>query len=146
MSGRGGSALYTPEILALAVSLAKYPASATADFSGGARSQTCGSVVTFTCDLDADGRIAAPGVRATACAIGQAAAALFIAGAKGRDRAAIENARAAIARWLADDGAVPDWPGMEALAPARDYPGRHGAIPLAWDAALAALPKETPGS
>jgi hypothetical protein len=34
---------------------------------------------------------------------------------------------------------MPDWPGIALLRRARDYPGRHGAILLAWDAALAAL-------
>lgn len=142
MNGRGGSTLYTPDILALAVSLAGRPYDPAASCIGEARSQTCGSAVAFSCALDEGGAIAAPGLKVTACAIGQAAAALFIAGAQGRDRAGIECARDAILRWLSDGGALPDWPGIEALGPARAYPGRHGAIPLAWNAALAALPKE----
>jgi NifU-like protein involved in Fe-S cluster formation len=140
---RGGTALYTPDLLALAVSLAQWPIAADAMFTGEARSVTCGSRVTFASSLDGRGRIDHPGIRVTACAIGQAAAALFIASAAGRSRQDIEAARAGIVAWLAGEGAMPDWPGFAILEPARAYPGRHGAIPLAWNAALAALPKET---
>ena len=140
---KGGSALYTREILGLAVSLAGWPLRADADFSGQSRSTTCGSTVAFSCNLDAAGAISDPGLRVSACAVGQAAAALFIAEAAGRDRARIASAREAIAHWLSHGGHTPDWPGLEALEPARVYPGRHGAIMLAWNAALAALPKDT---
>ena len=42
--------------------------------------------------------------------------------------------------WLAGDRQRPDWPGLEAIDAARDYPGRHGAIMLAWQAARELLP------
>ena len=141
--GRGGTALYTPDLLALAVSLAEWPFSEEAQFTGEARSVTCGSRVNFASSVDRNGRIDCPGLHVTACAIGQAAAALFAAGAAGRTRQDIAAARDAIMVWLAGDGALPDWPGFAVLEPARAYPGRHGAIPLAWNGALAALPKET---
>jgi hypothetical protein len=35
---------------------------------------------------------------------------------------------------------LPDWPGLTAIAAARDYPARHGAIMLAWQAARQLLP------
>jgi NifU-like protein involved in Fe-S cluster formation len=140
------AALYTPELLALAVSLAEWPLDLEAEYSGDARSATCGSTLAFSCKLDENGRISAPGLRVSACAVGQAAAALFIAQAADRDRTAIETARDEIARWLAGDGELPDWPGLAAIEPARAYPARHGAIVLAWNAALAALPKETGAS
>jgi hypothetical protein len=34
---------------------------------------------------------------------------------------------------------MPDWPGLAAIAPAREFPGRHGAIMLPWTAARDAL-------
>ncbi len=80
-------------------------------------------------------------MRASACAVGQAAAALFAQGAAGRDAEDIANARAAIVAWLSNGGLLPEWPGFSALVPARVHTGRHGAILLAWDAALAALSK-----
>jgi NifU-like protein involved in Fe-S cluster formation len=138
--------LYTPELLALAVSLADWPFDATAHHRGEARSPTCGSSLAFSCSLNAEGAISGPGLRVSACAVGQASAALFIAEAGGRNRADIEKARDEIEHWLAGDGEVPAWPGFPALEPARAYPARHGAILLAWNAALAALPKETRAS
>ena len=145
-AARGGSALYTPALLGLAVSLADWPLDEAAPFAGSAHSSTCGSTIRFGCSLDAKGRIERPGLRVTACAVGQAAAALFIAGASGRDRLSIETLRDAVARWLAGDGPLPDWPDLAVLEPAVPYPGRHGAILLPWNAALAALPKETRAS
>lgn len=131
--------LYTPEVLAAATGLAAWPWDESLGLRGEARSRTCGSVVALGIDGDARGRIAALGIRAQACAIGQAAAAAFAAAAIGRDRAAIASARAALGRWLAGEGDLPDWPGLAVIAAARDYPARHGAVVLAWDAALAAL-------
>ena len=134
--------LYTPELLGLAVSLAQWPLDDGAQYRGEARSQTCGSTLTFACSLDDSGAITTPGLRVSACAVGQAAAALFIAHATGLDREQLSRARDEIAAWLADDADLPDWPGFTVLEPARAYPARHGAILLAWNAALAALPKE----
>jgi len=145
MTGGGATALYTPELLALAVSLADYPFDPVAPFTGEARSPTCGSRVSFSGALQA-AQVGQPGLRVSACAVGQAAAAIFIAQAAGKTRDDILAAREAIASWLVEEGPLPGWPGFAALEPARAYPGRHGAIPLAWDAALAALPKETAAS
>jgi len=89
--------------------------------------------------LDAQGKVASIGVKPHACAVGQAAAALFSQNAAGLDRTDIQAARQALATWLTDDGPQPDWPGIALLEPARAYPARHGAILLAWDAALDAL-------
>jgi hypothetical protein len=44
-----------------------------------------------------------------------------------------------IAAWLAGEGALPRWPAIEALIPARDHPGRHGALILPWTTAVSAL-------
>ena len=70
--------------------------------------------------------------------IGQAAAAIFAQTAPGKTRDEIELAVTEIETWLAG-GPLPDWPGMAAIAAARDFPARHGAILLAWRAALVAL-------
>ena len=52
--------------------------------------------------------------------------------------------RASLAGWLHAAGPIPDWPGIGLLDAAREYPARHGAILLAWDAALAALASPLP--
>ena len=135
----GAAKLYTPEVLALATSLAGYPFDAAMPLTGSARSASCGSTLAMSLRLDAEGRIAALGLRPQACAIGQAGAAIFAAAAVGKSHAEIAAAEAVLARWLADGGDLPDWPGLAAIAAARDYPGRHGALMLPWRAALDAL-------
>ena len=138
-AARGGAVLYTPDLLALAVSLGELPFDPLMPLIGEARSRTCGSTLRLSLALDQEGRIGQVGVRASACAVGQAAAALFAKGASGRSASDLAAARAEIAAWLAHDAPLPAWPGLAVLEPARAHPGRHGAILLAWDAALAAL-------
>lgn len=134
--------LYTPEILALATSLAQWRWDEALSRQATVRSRSCGSVLSLGVEMDGSGRIAALGIKAQACAIGQAAAAIFAAAAIGRSRADIHGAEHALARWLSGEGASPEWPGIDTIAPARGYPGRHGAIMLAWQAAKELLPQE----
>jgi NifU-like protein involved in Fe-S cluster formation len=134
----GADKLYTPELLALAVSLAEYPADPALPLHGQARSKSCGSTLAADIAVDGEGRIERLGLRVRACAVGQASAALFAAAAAGRSLADIESVHAALAEWLAG-GELPGWPGLELLIPARDYPARHGAIMLPWTAARDAL-------
>lgn len=131
--------LYTPAILALATSLATWPWDAALSLRGEARSASCGSTLRLGLAVDAGGAITRIGMLPRACAIGQAAAAIFAARALGLTAADIGRSRDAIARWLAGEGALPDWPGLDAIALARHYPARHGAILLPWRAAGAAL-------
>jgi NifU-like protein involved in Fe-S cluster formation len=127
--------LYTPEVLALATELAAYPWDDALPLAGEARSKSCGSTIALGLDLDPAGRIERVALRSQACAIGQAAAAIFARAALGRSADEIRQADEAITAWLAGEGGLPDWPGLEAIAAARDYPARHGAIRLAWQAA-----------
>ena len=136
--------LYSPEILAAAVALADFPIDPALPLSGEARSRSCGSMLTLALALDAQGRIGRIGCRAQACAVGQAAAHVFAVAAKGSTAGEIAGARQSLAAWLSGEGPLPDWPGIALLDPARDYPARHGAILLAWDAALAALASPLP--
>jgi NifU-like protein involved in Fe-S cluster formation len=131
--------LYTPDVLAAAMGLAQWPWDEGLPLVGEARSRACGSTLALGLALDGEGRIVRLGLRPHACAVGQAAAHVFATAAPGRTRADIATARAALGAWLAGEGAEPDWPGLALLRNARDYPARHGAILLAWDAALAAL-------
>lgn len=132
--------LYTPQVLALATGLANWPWDDGLPLKGAARSRSCGSSLEIGLGLDAKGRIERVALRTQACAIGQAAAAIFAAGAPGRDAAAIHESAAAISAWLAGQGAMPGWPGLGALSAAQGVPGRHGAIMLAWIAAQGLLP------
>lgn len=135
-----GKVLYTQDILALAVSLAEWPLGDGLPLQAELRSQSCGSVVRVGLALDAAGQVAGFGVRAQACALGQASAALLAAHVTGQDAAALRAARDTLAAFLAGESARPgSWPGIEHLASALPYPARHGSILLPWRAAVAAL-------
>ncbi|MGX7895259.1 iron-sulfur cluster assembly scaffold protein [Tsuneonella sp. HG222] len=138
--------LYTPELLALAVTLGDVPPDPALPLHGSARSKSCGSTLDIDLGLDGSGAIEKLGMRVRACAVGQAAAAIFAAAAPGHDAGEIEAAHGAIGSWLAGEGDLPDWPGFAPLIPARDFPARHGAILLPWNAARDALSSAAPAS
>lgn len=134
------SALYNMDVLRMAASVADFPPLADPDARDERRSPTCGSRMTVTLKLDSDGRIAAIGLDAKACALGQAASAIFAKGALGKDQAEIEAAGAAWRAYLAGEAdALPDWPDLHLLAAGRDYPARHPSMRLAFEAAGAAM-------
>jgi NifU-like protein involved in Fe-S cluster formation len=136
--------LYTPELLALAVDLAKWPRLGDAPLHGEARSPTCGSTLAMDLALDEAGRIERLGMAVRACAVGQASAAIFARSAAERNAEDIAQSLARLEAWLAGAGALPDWPGLAPIEPARVYPARHGAMLLPWKAALAALSSTAP--
>jgi len=131
--------LYTPDVLALAMDLAAYPLTGDLPHVAEARSPTCGSQLRLGLDSGPDDRIVRVGISAQACAIGQAAAAIFAKGAQGQSAPELAQARGEIRSWLSGEGPMPGWPGFDTLAAVPDYPGRHGAVLLAWDAAQEAL-------
>ena len=133
------SRLYTSDMLASAVELASWPPVETAALQGEARSRACGSTIAMDLDLTPDDRIETLGMRVRACVVGQAAAAIFARHARGKGLTDIQTAHAAMEAWLEGDAPTPDWPGIDLIAPARHYRGRHGAMLLPWKAALAAL-------
>ena len=136
--------LYSPEILAAAVGLAEFPLDPALPLHGEARSRSCGSSLKLALSCDEQGRIARIGCRAQACAVGQAAAQIFAIAAPGHSAEQIASTRTELAQWLTGDGPAPNWRGIVLLDAARDYPARHGAILLAWDAALVALASRLP--
>lgn len=134
--------LYNRDILALAVASADYLPNPGARFHASSRAPLCGSRIIIDVDTDEAGRVTGVGMHVEACALGQAAATLLARHAPGRGIADIRAARDAIAEWFAGADRVPDWPGFDLLAPARDYPARHGAILLPFDAAIAAIEEQ----
>lgn len=134
MSGREPP--YTLDILRLAASLPLDTDLAEAHGTGEARSPTCGSTLRTSVRLE-DGRIAALTQKVTACAYGQASAALVQGWAPGRLKAEVIVMRAALKAWLEGRAEVPDAFAM--LAPVQGRSGRHGAVLLPFDALLAAL-------
>ena len=136
------SKLYTPEILGLAVELANYPRLAAPDVTAQARSRTCGGTLALDLLLDDGARVDTLGLGVAACAIGQAAAAIFAREALGRGSEEMLAALGEIETWLGDGKNLPNWPGIAVLEPATGFPARHGAILLPWKAAVDALCKE----
>lgn len=145
MTGRRGAALYTPELLGLALELAHYPLSDDLPVRAEARARLCGSRAEIGLALSQDGTISRAGARMTACAMGQAAAAVFLRSAPGNDAKKLAAALAQLESWLGDKGEAPSWPDVAILAPARDHPARHAAMLLPWKAALAALSNPVSG-
>lgn len=125
------SALYTRDILRLALTAAQHPRLDDPHASVERRARPCGSRIILDVALDPDGRVAAVGVVINACAFGQAAAGLVAAHAPGRSMDDLAAVALAVEAWLAGDNpALPDWPGLNHLAPALAHPARHGAILL----------------
>lgn len=133
------SALYNRDILRLASSLVAGDRIDNPDGSAESRSPICGSRIQADVALGSDGAIIAIALRANACALGQASAAILRANAIGTDLDTISRLRSGVAAGLTGHAEMPtDWPDLALLAPAKDYPSRHAAILLPYDALLAA--------
>ncbi|MEO0872598.1 MAG: iron-sulfur cluster assembly scaffold protein [Pseudomonadota bacterium] len=133
------STLYTPEMLALAIELALYPLDERFSRQASARSKVCGSTLAIGFDLNAEGAVSRIGLKVSACAVGQGSAAILAQGVQGSSAQQLSDTLDAIRAWLAGEGEMPDWPGFQTLAPARERTGRHGALLLPWEAAVKAL-------
>lgn len=135
--------LYTPDLLALATSLAAFPLTGDFAYRAEARSRTCGSTIAIGVDLGPDGQLTRIGLQVSACAIGQSSAAVLALDAKGRSASDFGRAMKEVQDWLGDtentESPLPNWAGFDALAPARAHQGRHGALLLAWTAINEAL-------
>ncbi|WP_211277363.1 iron-sulfur cluster assembly scaffold protein [Erythrobacter donghaensis] len=139
MSARVSSKLYSPELLGLATGLADFPLTSDLPLRAEERSRTCGSVIALGLAIDDDGLVSAVGINISACAIGQASAAVMAQAIRGDNPGHVRLTATGLERWLAGEGELPLWPSIAALTPARDHPGRHGALLLPWKAASAAL-------
>jgi NifU-like protein involved in Fe-S cluster formation len=130
---------YTTDILRLAASLAPPHQLHRIDGHADVRSPTCGSTIATDVTVE-DDRVTGMSQRVAACAFGQASAALVERSAVGHDRHSIAAAMDSLVAWLGGERSDPgDWPGFDALAPARSKTARHGAILLPFRALLAAM-------
>jgi NifU-like protein involved in Fe-S cluster formation len=127
---------YTLDILRLAASLPLDCDLPAPTGTGEARSPACGSTLRTSVRTE-EGRIAALAQKVTACAYGQASAALVQKWAPGRLKAEVIVMRAAVKAWLDGRGEVPK--GFAVLGPVQGRAGRHGAVLLPFDALLKAL-------
>jgi NifU-like protein involved in Fe-S cluster formation len=128
--------LYNNHILRLAASIPHQARLADPHASVQRVSPICGSRITVDLDLDAAGRVARFGQEVRACALGQASAAILGAAVMGKTPLELARARDDLAGFLKGAAETPgDWPGIEALSPARPHKGRHGSILLAFQTA-----------
>ena len=136
--------LYTTEILRLAASLSDPHSLEREDGRAEVRSPTCGSRIMLSVQLDEDRKVERLSMQVSACAFGQASAALVEHHSRGRTHQEISDAMLRLSHWLAEDSEPHDlWPGIAALEPARSRQGRHGAILLPFRALLAAIEAAT---
>jgi NifU-like protein involved in Fe-S cluster formation len=134
------SALYNRDILRLATSLIADHRLEDPDGTAEVRSPLCGSRIQADVVTNADGLLQELALRANACALGQASAAILMHNATGLAVPDIAALRDGIASALQHAADMPDrWPELALLAAARDYPSRHAAILLPYDAILAAV-------
>jgi NifU-like protein involved in Fe-S cluster formation len=139
------SVLYTTEILRLATSI---PHIGRLDHPAGTaecRSQTCGSRIIVDVMLDQQGRISDFAQTVSACALGQASAALMGGLAMGRSRAELIDVKNALAGFLSGARADPGpWPGLAIFQGAIAYSARHAAILLPFEAIAEAAERAQP--
>jgi NifU-like protein involved in Fe-S cluster formation len=132
--------LYDRRIRDLAASVDSIGPLAAPDASATAHSRLCGSRVTADICLR-DGVIAAYGHRVRACLIGQASAALLARLIVGRSPAELRAGTQAMRALLADREVPPTepWRAFEIFLPVADFPSRHGAALLPFEAVEQAL-------
>ncbi len=133
-------ALYTREILRLAVSIPHQQRLDNPDGTAELRSRTCGSKVAADVMVTDSGSLKNLGFEISACALGQASAAILGAQAIGKSASDIKIVRANLGAFLEGSIESPgEWPDMDKLMAAQDHKGRHAAILLPYDAVIAAF-------
>ena len=133
------STLYNRDLLRLAASIPHHHRLEGPQASVTRRSPVCGSVVTVDIVLDTEGRVREIGQQVSACALGQASAALMGRSIIGRTAEEIAETRDLLRAFLEGSRGDPGgWPGLAALSHARGFPARHASILLAFEAAASA--------
>ena len=126
--------LYNARILELAGHIDRIGRLDQPDGTASAHSKLCGSTVTVDLKL-ADGIVTDFAHEVRACALGQASSSLLAANIVGHDAAELGAIRDSLTAWLAREGDLPAWPGLDIFVPALDYTARHPSIRLAFEAA-----------
>ncbi|MCB1509124.1 MAG: iron-sulfur cluster assembly scaffold protein [Hyphomicrobiaceae bacterium] len=133
--------LYNRQLLELAGSIAHIGLLDGAMGTATRHSRLCGSTVTVSVDVDAQGRVCRFGQDVKACALGQASSSILGRHVIGRSLTEIETARDGL-RALLKEGVLPqdpNFPELDILAPVRDYKARHASTMLAFEAAAEAV-------
>lgn len=142
MPSANAEKLYTPALLSLATELARYPIAGEWPRLAEVRARICGSTLRLGAEITPGDQFGRLGLAVSACAVGQAAAAIFARSAQGKSCDDILQALNEVEMWLArDDAPLPKWPDISQLDAARIHRSRHDAILLPWKAAKQVLCK-----
>ncbi|WP_426011164.1 iron-sulfur cluster assembly scaffold protein [Caulobacter sp. DWR2-3-1b2] len=132
--------LYSARILGLVANMPRAGRLAAPDASSEKTAKLCGSRIIVDVTV-ADGRVSDFAQDVTACALGQASAAILGAQVVGADLSEIELARDALRAMLKSNGSPPAgrFSELAVLEPVKDYPARHASTLLAFEAAVEAV-------
>ena len=136
--------LYSAKTLTLIANIPRTGRLAAPDASSEKASKLCGSKITVDVSLT-DGRVSDFAQDVSACALGQASAAILGANVVGADLSEIEFARDSLRAMLKTNGSPPAgrFSELAVLEPVKDYPARHASTLLAFEATVEAVRKAT---
>lgn len=136
--------LYSAKILGLVANMPRAGRLAAPDASSEKTAKLCGSRITVDVMVK-DGKVVDYAQDVSACALGQAAAAILGAHVIGAELSDIELARDSLAAMLKTNGSPPAgrFAELAVLEPVKDYPARHASTLLAFDATVEAVRKAT---
>lgn len=140
MTTAGLEALYNAKILDFAGNIPHIGRLDAPDATATEHSRLCGSTITVDLVME-DGVVTDFAQEVRACAIGQAAASIMARNIIGATSAELRAVRDATRAMLKEGGPPPSgrFAELAFLEPVRDYPARHPATMLAFDAVVAAI-------
>jgi NifU-like protein involved in Fe-S cluster formation len=136
--------LYSARILTLVANMPRAGRLPAPDASAEKTAKLCGSRIVVDVMVE-DGKVVDFAQEVSACALGQASAAVLGANVIGADLSELELARDALAAMLKSNGSHPAgrFAELAVLEPVKDYPARHASTLLAFEAAVEAVRKAT---
>ncbi|MBI1686400.1 iron-sulfur cluster assembly scaffold protein [Caulobacter hibisci] len=136
--------LYSARILTLVANLPRAGRLPAPDASAEKTAKLCGSRILVDVVVE-DGKVADFAQEVSACALGQASAAVLGGNVIGADLSELELARDALAAMLKANGSPPAgrFAELAVLEPVKDYPARHASTLLAFEATVEAVRKAT---
>jgi NifU-like protein involved in Fe-S cluster formation len=136
--------LYSAKILTLVANIPRTGRLAAPDASSEKTSKLCGSKIIVDVSVT-DGRVSDFAQDVSACALGQASAAILGANVIGADLSEIAFARDSLRAMLKTNGSPPAgrFSELAVLEPVKDYPARHASTLLAFEATVEAVRKAT---
>ncbi|PHY18156.1 iron-sulfur cluster assembly scaffold protein [Caulobacter sp. BP25] len=136
--------LYSAKILNLVANMPRAGRLPAPDASSEKVAKLCGSKITVDVVVEG-GKVVDFAQDVTACALGQAAAAILGQNVIGADLSDIELARDSLAAMLKGNGSPPAgrFAELAVLEPVKDYPARHASTLLAFEATVEAIRQAT---